>query len=278
MVEVIHQLSWPSFKSLPWHSPHAVIQELGREGILPFSSIFASNRPFNAPLAGLFAEYFVSCIYLIVVPPGDAYNFLINSKINTSNPHSMADASRHQCRLLRRMLSIPWFRLACSSCICRRIEFGIGILLFELQRLSFPYFYCPTFFWWLCRSFHRLQGQGYMRNFPTGYVICQSSLILFIHSSFFFEKKSHTRLVPWRCHCLELCIGIYGVSGFRKGKDIVSSESGLFRKTVSLDTHTAKYLGLCYSLLRRTCQWTWCVTSILLQYLSQVINVVNSSQ
>jgi len=55
-----------------------VIQELGREGILPFSSFFASDRPFNAPLAGLFTEYLVSCIYLIVVPPGDAYIFLIN--------------------------------------------------------------------------------------------------------------------------------------------------------------------------------------------------------
>jgi amino acid transporter len=57
-----------------------VVQELGREGILPFSSFFASNQPFNAPLAGLFTEYLVSCIYLIAVPPGDAYIFLINSK------------------------------------------------------------------------------------------------------------------------------------------------------------------------------------------------------
>jgi len=55
-----------------------VIQELGREGILPFSSVFASNRPFNAPLVALFTEYFVSCIYLIVIPRGDSYNFLIN--------------------------------------------------------------------------------------------------------------------------------------------------------------------------------------------------------
>ena len=63
-----------------WLPPRTVVQELGREGILPFSSFFASNRPFNAPLAGLFTEYLVSCIYLIAVPPGDAYIFLINSK------------------------------------------------------------------------------------------------------------------------------------------------------------------------------------------------------
>ena len=30
-----------------------VNQELGREGILPFSKVWGSNRPFNAPLAGL---------------------------------------------------------------------------------------------------------------------------------------------------------------------------------------------------------------------------------
>jgi amino acid transporter len=34
-------------------SQSRVNQELGREGILPFSKIWASNRPFNAPLAAL---------------------------------------------------------------------------------------------------------------------------------------------------------------------------------------------------------------------------------
>ncbi|PPQ94410.1 hypothetical protein CVT25_002498 [Psilocybe cyanescens] len=55
-----------------------VIQELGREGILPFSSFFASNKPFNAPLTGLFTQYLVSCTFLFAVPPGDAYLFLIS--------------------------------------------------------------------------------------------------------------------------------------------------------------------------------------------------------
>ncbi|KAF8198485.1 APC amino acid permease [Pholiota molesta] len=55
-----------------------VIQELGREGILPYSSWFASNKPFNAPLAGMFTQYLVSCMFLFTVPPGDAYLFLIS--------------------------------------------------------------------------------------------------------------------------------------------------------------------------------------------------------
>ncbi|KAF8067975.1 APC amino acid permease [Lyophyllum atratum] len=55
-----------------------VVQELGREGILPYPSFFASNKPFNAPLAGLFTQYVVSCAFMIAPPPGDAYLFMIS--------------------------------------------------------------------------------------------------------------------------------------------------------------------------------------------------------
>lgn len=59
-----------------------VIQELGREGVLPYASFFASNRPFNAPLAGLFTQYIVSCIFMLAPPPGDAYLFMISRKFS----------------------------------------------------------------------------------------------------------------------------------------------------------------------------------------------------
>jgi amino acid transporter len=55
-----------------------VIQELGREGILPYSSFFASNEPFQAPLPGLFALWLVSSVIMIGVPPGDAFSFMLN--------------------------------------------------------------------------------------------------------------------------------------------------------------------------------------------------------
>ena len=55
-----------------------VIQELGREGILPYSSVFASNKPFGAPSSGLLIQYLVSCTFLLAVPPGDVYLFLIS--------------------------------------------------------------------------------------------------------------------------------------------------------------------------------------------------------
>ncbi|KAK7464132.1 hypothetical protein VKT23_006295 [Stygiomarasmius scandens] len=55
-----------------------VVQELGREGLLPYSSFFASNKPFNAPFAGLFTQYVVSCAFALGVSPGDAYLFMIS--------------------------------------------------------------------------------------------------------------------------------------------------------------------------------------------------------
>ncbi|KAH7361625.1 high-affinity methionine permease [Plectosphaerella cucumerina] len=55
-----------------------IVQELGREGVLPFSRLWASNKPFNAPLAGLFEHWLVCIIVILAPPPGDAYNFIMN--------------------------------------------------------------------------------------------------------------------------------------------------------------------------------------------------------
>ncbi|KAF8718951.1 hypothetical protein AX14_011629 [Amanita brunnescens Koide BX004] len=55
-----------------------VNQALGQEGILPFSKFWASNRPFNAPLTGIFLHWLVCVIIMFASPPGDAYDFVIN--------------------------------------------------------------------------------------------------------------------------------------------------------------------------------------------------------
>ncbi|KAH6908758.1 high-affinity methionine permease [Coprinopsis sp. MPI-PUGE-AT-0042] len=55
-----------------------VVQELGREGVVPFSSRIASNKPWGAPLTGLLVQYLVSCTFLFFVPSGDAYFFMIS--------------------------------------------------------------------------------------------------------------------------------------------------------------------------------------------------------
>ncbi|TFK65497.1 APC amino acid permease [Pluteus cervinus] len=54
------------------------VQELGREGILPNSKFFASNKPFNAPLAALLTLFIVSCAMMLAAPAGDAYLFMIS--------------------------------------------------------------------------------------------------------------------------------------------------------------------------------------------------------
>jgi hypothetical protein len=45
--------------------------------MLPFSRLWASNKPLNAPFMGLFEHWLVSVIIMLAPPPGDAYNFIL---------------------------------------------------------------------------------------------------------------------------------------------------------------------------------------------------------
>ncbi|KAH7361874.1 high-affinity methionine permease [Plectosphaerella cucumerina] len=53
-------------------------QELAKEGLLPFSRFWASNKPFNTPFASLFLHWIVTVIVLVAPPPGPAYNFIVD--------------------------------------------------------------------------------------------------------------------------------------------------------------------------------------------------------
>ena len=55
-----------------------VNQEFAKEGLLPFSRFWASNKPFNAPAAALFLHWLVTVIVLVAPPAGPAYNFITN--------------------------------------------------------------------------------------------------------------------------------------------------------------------------------------------------------
>lgn len=55
-----------------------IIQQLGREGVLPFPKFFATSKPFNSPMIGLFQHFIVCLVTIISPPPGDAYNFIMN--------------------------------------------------------------------------------------------------------------------------------------------------------------------------------------------------------
>ncbi|CAG9952372.1 unnamed protein product [Clonostachys rosea f. rosea IK726] len=53
-------------------------QELAKEGMLPWSRFWASNKPFNAPAASLFIHWLVTVIILVAPPAGPAYSFIVN--------------------------------------------------------------------------------------------------------------------------------------------------------------------------------------------------------
>ena len=217
-----------------------VIQELGREGVLPFSSFFASNRPFNAPLAGLFTQYLVSCIFLIAVPPGDAYIFLISSELNISdfdaflNRDSLSVAS-YATTVVNTLVSfgllllyLPSYRMWDWNPPFRAPKTIISVYFLSNLFLVVVPFFPPA-----SRTYEKLPY--WVCYFFFAYVVSRYDSFTFLSrtqsaASSSFSLGSHT--------------GIYGVLGFQKGEDIVFSESGLVMKTVSLDTYSAEYQGL----------------------------------
>ncbi|KUJ23371.1 amino acid transporter, partial [Mollisia scopiformis] len=55
-----------------------VNQELGKDGLLPFSSWFAKKNQWDSPTPGLFLHWLISVIVIVVPPPGEIYNFLVD--------------------------------------------------------------------------------------------------------------------------------------------------------------------------------------------------------
>jgi amino acid transporter len=55
-----------------------IVNQLGREGVLPFSNFFATSKPFNSPMVGLGEHWFVVVIFIVSSENGDAYNLVVN--------------------------------------------------------------------------------------------------------------------------------------------------------------------------------------------------------
>ncbi|KAL7274632.1 low-affinity methionine permease [Rhizina undulata] len=60
------------------YSQSRVNQEIARQGFVPFASVLASNKPFNAPLGGLILHLIPSLLVIVLPPPGDAYAFILD--------------------------------------------------------------------------------------------------------------------------------------------------------------------------------------------------------
>lgn len=65
-------------------------QEIARQGFLPFSTIFSSSRPFNAPLGGLIVHYIPSVLVITLPPKEDVYAFLLDVEGYVSQIFSLA--------------------------------------------------------------------------------------------------------------------------------------------------------------------------------------------
>ncbi|CEJ89653.1 hypothetical protein VHEMI05482 [[Torrubiella] hemipterigena] len=65
--------------ALAFSYTHArVIQNLGKENLLPYSMFWTSDRPFGSPTAALLLQSFMTIVVLIAPPPGPAYSFIIS--------------------------------------------------------------------------------------------------------------------------------------------------------------------------------------------------------
>jgi amino acid transporter len=77
------------------------VQELGSEGILPFSNFLASSRPFNAPSTGMFLTWLINIVIIFALTPGDAFQFSLQmtsycfALINTVVPLGLVYLTYH---------------------------------------------------------------------------------------------------------------------------------------------------------------------------------------
>lgn len=55
-----------------------LIQIYAKENLVPFSGFFASLKPWNTPLTGMFQHWLVSVLLVFAPPPSDAYKFIVN--------------------------------------------------------------------------------------------------------------------------------------------------------------------------------------------------------
>lgn len=53
-------------------------QEVARQGVVPFSKVFSSSWPFNAPLAALVVNFIQAVFIIVATPPADIYAFILD--------------------------------------------------------------------------------------------------------------------------------------------------------------------------------------------------------
>ncbi|KIH93274.1 hypothetical protein SPBR_02451 [Sporothrix brasiliensis 5110] len=62
-----------------------VVRECGRQGVLPFPRFWSSTRPFGTPLGPYSVAYGLTIIMILAPPAGDAFNFVVDTKVYPSS-------------------------------------------------------------------------------------------------------------------------------------------------------------------------------------------------
>ena len=100
-------------------------QEVARQGFLPWASVLASSKPFNAPMGGFLIQYVTTTVVIVVPPAGSVYAFIADVEGYASQFFLLALAvgilflryRRPELhRPYRSWLSAVWLRIA--FCIC----------------------------------------------------------------------------------------------------------------------------------------------------------------
>jgi hypothetical protein len=65
-------------KPIKFHCSLSVKQEIAKEGILPFSRFWASNKPFRTPAAALLLHWVCGIVLVVSPPAGDLFTFVVN--------------------------------------------------------------------------------------------------------------------------------------------------------------------------------------------------------
>lgn len=52
-----------------------MIRECGRQGVLPWTSFWASTKPFGTPIGPYVFKWAITALIILAIPSGDAFNF-----------------------------------------------------------------------------------------------------------------------------------------------------------------------------------------------------------
>ncbi|RJE25471.1 Amino acid permease [Aspergillus sclerotialis] len=86
-----------------------VIQELGKDDIVPFPNLVMQNRPFRTPIVALFVHLAVTIIFICAPPAGEAFNFVVElSSYPTTVLMIATTIALIKLRLVRHLESRPF--------------------------------------------------------------------------------------------------------------------------------------------------------------------------